>query len=186
MPTNLSGQCPKLVGVSRMVILSDARITELLADPKPVAPREVRKLKQRLRLASRNQLTAQVSIKSTGRRNFRIAVRKDPSRPKNFSVRLAFFIRKRWVNLIRCNGHHTLHVNELESRTKVRVQRIPENTFHIHQATERYQTFGKDAESYAEPTDRYETFEGAVEFLCSHFGCFNSEEPGQLLLPFLD
>lgn len=52
-----------------------------------------------------------------------------------------------------------------ERRSGGRGSRAGVHDFHIHLATERYQEFGAREDAYAEPTNRYETFQDAVHCL---------------------
>ena len=58
--------------------------------------------------------------------------------------------------LRRYNGKSHEHTNHIENVTF--------HDFHIHFATERYQELGTREDAYADPTDRYDDFDGA--FLC--------------------
>ena len=49
--------------------------------------------------------------------------------------------------------------------------------FHIHVATERYQEFGTREDAYAEPTDRYGDFHGALRCLIDDGNLEIPQEP---------
>lgn len=51
--------------------------------------------------------------------------------------------------------------------------------YHIHYATERYQRIGYDEDTFAEETDRYDNFEGALRCLIQDG---NFQLPPQLTL----
>lgn len=141
-------------------VISDQQISELLACPKEIALADLKQLKKPRQAKG----SANLSIKSR-QRHFRIVVNRPKSKNKNkFSIILQVARRGKWFNLIRCNGHHAPHENTLEKMT------IPANTFHIHRATERYQLAGRDPETYAEPTDKYDSPDSAIEFMCNNFG----------------
>ena len=61
------------------------------------------------------------------------------------------------VRLRRYNGRSHEHTNQIESATF--------HDFHIHFATERYQGLGAREDAYAEPTDRFGDFRGALRCL---------------------
>jgi hypothetical protein len=167
------------------VFLTDQQIESLLAIEKPIRRRQIRNLKSPKKLF-RGQLVARLTL-TCGSRRFRLTAqrhaRKD-SKPRKFSIILSYEIRpKKWMNLVRCNGHHAQHTNSLEQLTGTGVAVIAANTFHVHRATERYQAFDRDAESYAIPTTAFDSFEGAVEFLCNCFGFFVPDDPYRKLHP---
>ena len=54
-------------------------------------------------------------------------------------------------------------------------------SFHIHQATERYQEAGWDEDSYAEPTERFADLHGAIKCILQDCG-FILPEGEQLIL----
>lgn len=66
------------------------------------------------------------------------------------------------LTLTRYNGDDHTHCNSLE---KVKFS----NQCHIHIATERYILAGQKAEKYAEPTNRYQTLQGALHCLVSDY-----------------
>lgn len=111
---------------------------------------------------------------------------------RNLLNRLDFSILLRFVdedgteyNLVRYNGRHSSkHTNEWEKRHR-RPNASFTNAFHIHRATERYQReFGhKRIEKYAETTERYGSFEAAVNCFLEDNGFERpSEAEGQLNL----
>ncbi|MEX2174409.1 MAG: hypothetical protein WD872_08605 [Pirellulaceae bacterium] len=165
-----------------MAILSDAKIALLLADPKPIRRRKLAWLKIPGKPNSRSEGERCLTITSDNGRVFRVVACKK-RRPFQFSIILAFTWYRQQINLVRCNGHHREHTNKIEDRTKSGVRGIPANTFHIHYATQRYQLAGQAAESYAEPTSDYFSFESAIEFLCSRFGFYLSDDTYPMLYP---
>lgn len=90
---------------------------------------------------------------------FRIIARQNPIRPLDFSVILVVIIPGSYddFKLRRYNGWTNPHRNRIEGNEV--------NGFHIHFATERYQKIGYKEETYAEETDRYSDFEGALRCL---------------------
>ena len=65
--------------------------------------------------------------------------------------------RSRWFRLRRYNGSNHVHRNRIEG-TRFR-------EFHMHLATERYQLAGQREDAYAEPSNRFSDFDGAVRCL---------------------
>lgn len=82
------------------------------------------------------------------------------------------------VTLSRYNGDSHTHGNELEGTSFEYLQ-------HIHVATERYIMAGKKPETYAEPTDRYSSVDGAFHCLLTDWNILGKEtEPDNHELEF--
>jgi len=77
----------------------------------------------------------------------------------DFSIILAVRVPQsnQLFRLRRYNGKSHEHTNRLEDTTFY--------DFHIHIATERYQEIGMREDAYAERTDRYSDFHGALQCL---------------------
>lgn len=90
---------------------------------------------------------------------FRIILRESIANPLGFSVILGYCpaTTNQVFRLRRYNGKDHAHTNTLERETFYE--------FHIHQATKRYQNSGLREDAFAEPTDRYADFDGAVHCL---------------------
>jgi hypothetical protein len=166
-----------------MAILQDIQIAALLADPKPILRGDIAKLKNG-KPNRRGEIEAKLPVTSKARKRFTVtsALRSDPLK---FSIILSYSYYGRHINLIRCNGHHREHTNVLEKASGEGIVHIPANTFHIHRATYRYQVADMDAEWYAEPTNGYFSFKGAVEFMCSNFGFYLKDDDYGCLYPLL-
>ncbi|MBI5568687.1 MAG: hypothetical protein HY914_01960 [Desulfomonile tiedjei] len=96
---------------------------------------------------------------------FRLIVRQSEFNPLDFSVILTYRPPKKnqLFRLRRYNGKSHEHTNTLESRTFY--------DFHIHGATERYQDeSGLREDSYAEPTNRFADFRGAIRAMLEDCG----------------
>ena len=102
---------------------------------------------------------------------FRQILSQNKINPLDFSVVLAvrvpgssqLFRRRRY------NGKSQEHTNRIEG--------VKFYDFHIHVATERYQEFGTREDAYAEPTDRYRDFHGAVRCLIDDANLVIPPEP---------
>ena len=90
---------------------------------------------------------------------FRLILRQNKINPLDFSIILAVRVPRsnQIFRLRRYNGKSHEHTNHIEVMTFY--------DFHIHIATERYQEFGTREDAYAEPTDRYGDFHGALRCL---------------------
>lgn len=134
-------------------VVSDARIDEMIAEPKPLPPnwrRQLATLKQR---EGRNE--SQLDFTGANGTAFRIVV--SDRRKHDFSVMLLAMLNEPVVpgrpefRLLRYDGAGHPHKNTLEGNT---IQCKP----HIHQATERYQiaTRQRRPDGYAVETARYQ------------------------------
>ena len=90
---------------------------------------------------------------------FRLILRQNRLNQLDFSVILAVRVPRsnQLFRLRRYNGRSHEHTNQIESVTF--------HDFHIHFATERYQELGAREDAYAEPTDRFGDFRGALQCL---------------------
>ena len=90
---------------------------------------------------------------------FRLILRQNRINLLDFSVILAVRVPRsnQLFRLRRYNGRSHEHTNQIESVTF--------HDFHIHFATERYQELGAREDAYAEPTDRFGDFRGALQCL---------------------
>ena len=88
---------------------------------------------------------------------FRVILRQSSLNKLNFSLILAVRVpnTNQFFRLRRCNGKSHKHRNLIEGTSFYE--------FHIHIATERYQARGSDEDGYAEVTDSYSDFAGALQ-----------------------
>ena len=118
--------------------------------------------------------TGSLDVEGEDGNKFRIIVRPGHSiRPSDFSVILMVIIPRSNLEfkLRRYNGWTSRHRNRIER------ERI--EGFHIHEATERYQRKGLKEETYAQRTERYSDWEGALHCLIEDA---NFEKPPQMEL----
>ena len=143
-------------------IFSDQEIEALIQERKPL-PEDWRN-----KLLSPNNEKGDLLVIGDNGNKFRIIARQNALIPLDFSVILAVLIPPSDQNfrLRRYNGWTNRHRNAIE-KEKV-------DGFHIHFATARYQAKGLDEETYAEPTDRYKDFKGALDCLIADA---NFQEP---------
>ena len=90
---------------------------------------------------------------------FRLILRQNRINLLDFFVILAVRVPRsnQLFRLRRYNGRSHEHTNQIESVTF--------HDFHIHFATERYQELGAREDAYAEQTDRFGDFRGALQCL---------------------
>lgn len=137
-------------------ILTEARIKTLLAEPKPLDPGYARRLQLR---SKRGHSEAELAVMGEGGSRFLVIVRRSDINVLDFSVILAHELPKsnRTFRMRRYNGKSHEHTNPLESETFY--------DYHIHEATERYQQSGNREDTFASPTSRYATVDGALQCL---------------------
>ncbi|MBV2132019.1 hypothetical protein KRX52_04300 [Pseudomonas sp. MAP12] len=163
-----------------LITLSDQQIAELIATPKRVINPG---MKPKLQKAS-IQVTYELEEVHGGRR-FLLYLRSNPRDPESFSCGLAYVLDgpDKMVTLCRYNGSNHVHYNPIESGEQIAHQ------CHIHTATQRYMEIGDKCDKFAESTDRYSDFDGAVSCIlqdCSITGLHQSagseDKGGQLNL----
>jgi hypothetical protein len=141
--------------------LSDQEIAKLVKEPK-ILPKNYKSLMQlKIKKGHRER---DLDIKGANGNDFRIIQRQSESNILDFSVILAY--RPRLTNelflLRRYNGRSHEHTNSIEEYTFY--------SFHIHQATERYQDLWAKEASYAEPTTQYSSLDEAINCMFSDCG----------------
>ena len=148
-------------------ILNDARIQQLIIEPKPV-PWNYQALVTPK--PKKGHAERELSLQGQAGGDFRIIVRQSLLNPLDFSAILAYFSKKSNVlfRLRRYNGKSHEHSNTLEGQG-------PFYDFHIHKATERYQQAGVAEDSFAEVTDRYGDLNGALGCLSDDCGMIHPE-----------
>ncbi len=116
--------------------------------------------KKRTRLKpKRGHAERQYDLNGGAGNEFRLILRQNQINVLDFSIILAVRIPKsaQFFRLRRYNGKSHEHTNIIENVTFF--------DFHIHVATERYQDMGTREDAFAELTDRYGDFHGAIECL---------------------
>ncbi len=144
---------------------SDREIAVLLQERKPL-PDDWRS-RTRLR-PKRGHDERDLEFRGDAGNTFRLISRRSKLNSLDFSVILAVCVPQsnRIFRLRRCNGKSHEHTNHIEGVTFY--------DFHIHTATERYQQIGAREDAYAQTTDRYDDFRGALYCL---FADANFEVP---------
>ena len=135
---------------------SDKEIAALVQERKPL-PADWRN-RTRLR-PKRGHQERDLELNGDGESEFRLILRQNRINPLDFPIILAVRVlgSNQVFRLRRYNGKSHEHTNHIEDVTFY--------DFHIHMATERYQEIGTREDAYAEPTDRYGDFYGALRCL---------------------
>jgi hypothetical protein len=153
-----------------MQILSDDQIGALLREAKPF-PAGLSPLTNTTEknLHVRKDWTLTAASGNT----FVIKVRRSVLNPFNFSVILGYQLPNvhRVFRLRRYNGNSHRHTNIIEKQVVT--------GFHVHSATQRYQTSGFSEDAFAERTDRYYDLPSAVDCMLAECG-FKSPDDGPL------
>ena len=144
-----------------MTILDEDELDRLFNEKK-ILPRDYHKrIKTNAKSGTKHE-QKELTVEGEGGHIFSIALRKNRLDPFDFSVILRYKDGTGlWYNLARYNGRSHKHTNKLEG-TSFR-------DFHIHKATQRYQENGLRIESFAEVTNRYNSFADAVDAFIEDF-----------------
>lgn len=142
--------------------LDDAEIARLISERKPL-PSDYR---DRIRTKpKRGHSERELDVTGVASSEFRLIFRQSEFNPLDFSVILAYRPPKinQLFRLRRYNGRSHEHTNTLEGETFY--------DFHIHMATERYQEdSGLREDSFAQRTDRFADFQGAITCMLADCG----------------
>lgn len=148
--------------------LTDAEISRLLAVRKPL-PGDFRSRIQTR--AKRGHKERELDVRGDDGSEFRVVLRQSALNALDFSIILAYRVpgTNQVFRLRRYNGRSHEHTNPLERETFY--------DFHVHTATERYQDSGLREDTFAEPTDKYADFEGALQCMLAECGFDIPEDP---------
>ena len=132
---------------------SDSEIEAFIAERKPLPPKWLDQLRLR---PKRGHEERELDITSDAGNEFRIILRRSIVNFLDFSIILAVRVPQsnQLFRLRRYNGKSHEHKNIIENNSFY--------GFHIHMATERYQEFGTREDAYAEATNRYGDYSGAL------------------------
>lgn len=133
-----------------MRIISDSQISSYLKEKK-ILPKNFRPNFNTRSLNNHFEL----DTKGENGNIFRIIIRRSKINPLDFSVILGVVIGNEVFRLKRYNGDSHEHTNSIEKETI--------EGFHIHTATERYQTKGHKPEDYAQKTLNYYDWNTALQ-----------------------
>ncbi len=147
--------------------LSDSDILVLLAEPKPLPGDYQSRLQLRPKSGHKER---ELDVIGAAGSDFQLIVRQSLFNPLDFSVILGYLMPGSNVlfRLRRYNGRSHQHTNRIEGDTFY--------DFHIHIATERYQTAGCQEDHYAETTSRFADLSGAIR--CLILDCAFELPPG--------
>jgi hypothetical protein len=154
------------------VLLTDSEIAALISETKPLEQGYMSRLQLRPKQGHKEREWDITGINGSG---FILILRQNLLNVLDFSVILAYSVQSssQVFRLRRYNGKSHEHTNQIER------QRFYD--FHIHFATERYQHSGLREDAYAEATNRYGDFQGALDCLVQDCG-FVRPSNGQELL----
>lgn len=143
------------------LFLSDHEINDLIAEPKPLPSNYKSRIMVR---PKRGHKESELDIKGYQGSDFRLIIRQSTINSFDFSVILAYVPPKsnQLFRLRRYNGKSHEHTNSIENVTFY--------DYHIHCATERYQSLGAREDSYAEATDKYADLQQAVKCMMQDCG----------------
>lgn len=154
-------------------LLTDTDIEALINELKPLPDNYQEKIVPK---PKRGHKERELSVAGNSGSQFRLILRQSNFNPLDFSAILAFDFptSTQHFRLRRYNGKSHQHSNILEGTSVF-------YDFHIHKATQRYQEAGFREDAFAEPTDRYADFHGALACMFADCGFIL---PAQELLLF--
>ena len=144
-------------------------IDQLISCPKTILEPPKRELKL-VGADWRNDMVLAASSNDLKGR-FPVFIRKNEDFPENFSIGLRYVPRddRGEIILLRCNGPHgNYNGTEYDARH-------PHWDYHVHKATQGALAAGKRAESFAEKTSRYASFEEALPFFLAAINLASSD-----------
>ena len=159
-------------------MMTDREIEELLSVPKYIQNKD----RKKMNLAPSESVPfVRFNIELEAQSDFKFFLygRLSSDDPTDFSAILKAVNRKTAfdANLLRCNGSAHEHRNKLEKN-------LVSGT-HIHKVTERYlETMRFPPEGFAESTDEYSNFDGALECLMKMANIHIKTDEAQIALPF--
>jgi len=150
------------------IILSDKEIADFVREKKPLPPDYRAKVQMRLKSGHKER---ELDIEGENGNEFRLILRQSVINPLDFSIILAYRPPRsnQLFRLRRYNGKSHEHTNIIEGSKFY--------SFHIHQATTRYQESGSNEDSYAEPTDLFSDFNQALSCMLKDCGIQVPVEP---------
>jgi hypothetical protein len=141
--------------------LSDQTITDLINEKK-VLPKDY---KTKIQIKPKwGHKERELDILGEKGGDYRLILRQSNSNQLDFSIILAYRPSEsnQLFRLRRYNGKSHEHTNHIENTSFY--------DFHIHQATERYQTIGTNEDAFANPTDRYADYHQALSCMIKDCG----------------
>lgn len=163
-------------------IISDTEIAALLAERKPLPSNWQSRLKPRPK-ADMKFTHRECTVTGDNGNHFRIILRQNLLNVLDFSIILTWVDADGWeYRLIRFNGKHpSQHTNKWEHYRNAMGTNRFRNTFHVHQATERYQLDGYEIDGFAVVTTEYGSFDTALDLFVRRNGiAIEPENPNQL------
>jgi hypothetical protein len=154
------------------ILLTDADISALISEPKQLEPGYLSKLQLKAKQGHRER---ELDITGANGSEFRLILRQSLHNVLDFSAILAYSGKSssQMFRLRRYNGKSHEHTNKIERQTFY--------DFHIHFATERYQHSGLREDAFAEVTNRYGDFQGALSCLIEDCGLVFPSDGQELL-----
>lgn len=136
------------------IILSDNEISELMEEPKPFPDNYQNLFQTKSKKGHKEQ---ELLIPRSDGSQFKVILRQNQINHLDFSLILGYVPLKKTTvfRLRRYNGKSHQHSNKIEGETFY--------SFHIHQATERYQMAGFEEDAYAVSCAEYADVHGAMD-----------------------
>jgi hypothetical protein len=141
--------------------LTDKEIYRLIHEIKPLPEDYRKKINVRQKRGHKDR---DLEIKGADGNDFKLIIRQSIFNSLDFSIILAYKPPQsnQIFRLQRYNGKSHEHTNIIEN--------IKFYGFHIHKATERYQEIGAREDAFAEQTNRFSDFHGAIDCMMADCG----------------
>ncbi len=156
---------------------SDNEISALIAEKKPLPANWRSRIELRNK---RGHKEREIEVTGEAGNVFRVILRQSNFNPLDFSVILMLNPPEtnQLFRLRRYNGKSHEHTNRIEGNSFY--------DFHIHQATERYQTLGGREDAFAEPSEAFTDFHSAVRCMFRECGFHVPDNHGPTLFGEFD
>jgi hypothetical protein len=143
------------------VLFTDAEIDALIQEAKPLGPGYLSKVRLKPKRGHKERELDLIGVNGS---EFRLVLRQSMLNVLDFSAILSFIPKSssQLFRLRRYNGKSHEHTNQIERETFY--------DFHLHFATERYQASGLREDAFAQVTNRYGDFQGALDCLIQDCG----------------
>jgi hypothetical protein len=143
------------------ILFTDAEIEALIQEAKPLDPGYRSKVQLKPKRGHKERELDLIGVNGS---EFRLVLRQSLLNVLDFSAILSFIPKSssQLFRLRRYNGKSHEHTNQIEHQTFYE--------FHLHFATERYQASGLREDAFAQVTNRYGDFQGALDCLIQDCG----------------
>jgi hypothetical protein len=158
-------------------IITDSEIAKILSRPKQLPKGWRSRLMNMRRRKDDHQKRSEIEVPDDDGVII-IKCRQNTLSLSDFSVILVYVDKEgNEYRLMRCNGKHPSRHTNLWEKQQGHKDHTFDVCFHVHRATQRYQEADLEIDGFAEPTDAYSDYNGALEHLVGIYGFIDPEPP---------